>query len=331
MMDLHTPRLRRLSALALLSLFACRNRAERRAPSATVETERSHGDSARLATSAPDAATTVSDAEPAVADGALGQGARRAVPPLFAAMPCAALIAQRGALGQDAQRLSLGQRPLSQSELYARPWLWGQAGSGCTADDVEPRPTDTPPEVDRGSSAERARVVTRHYLRWSRVDDELRWAPWLCRLPMGASPRADLDPSQSPHGRKVYYLYARNRLEYVSDTSSPTQIVVKEAWRPRETTRQQAVRASMRSQCVGEGDHCVEPGDFAGLYIMMRQPNPAPGERTDDGWTYATVDPQGAVTASGVIESCAGCHRRAPHGRLFGVQHARAPASDSNG
>lgn len=54
---------------------------------------------------------------------------------------------------------------------------------------------------------------------------------------------------------------------------------------------------------------------------MMRL---APGsegyEDTDDGWIYGTVAADGrTVTSAGKVQSCMGCHLKAPHGRLFGV------------
>ncbi|MBL8683213.1 MAG: hypothetical protein JNK05_28855 [Myxococcales bacterium] len=303
--------------LGALSLTACT-----RTPAPQVEpgpprARASQGDSTPVV--AEDAAMHAASSD--VAALATDAAAEQRVPPLFAAMPCAAIIAQRATTQERAGHLTIGQRELSTSELHQRPWLWGQSGSGCARQSFVASPDDTPATVDQGTTEARARAIAQHYLSWGRVDDEVRWAPFLCRLPMGARPRADLDAQAAPHGRKVYYLYARERIEYITGRMAPAsaQIVVKEAWRPREIARSEAVHASMSTQCVGTGDRCVEPGDFAGLYIMMRHANRPATERTDDGWTYATVDPQGTVTASGVIESCAGCHRRAPHGRLFGI------------
>jgi hypothetical protein len=40
---------------------------------------------------------------------------------------------------------------------------------------------------------------------------------------------------------------------------------------------------------------------------------------TDDGWVYATILPDGRVTAAGLVGSCQRCHEDAAHDRLFGV------------
>lgn len=64
---------------------------------------------------------------------------------------------------------------------------------------------------------------------------------------------------------------------------------------------------------------CLQPGEFKGLFVMMRVDDL---RESDRGWLYATVDPRGEVTASGPIASCIRCHERAPHGRLFGLVDA---------
>jgi hypothetical protein len=68
---------------------------------------------------------------------------------------------------------------------------------------------------------------------------------------------------------------------------------------------------------IQDGERWVGAGDPHGLYIMQYV-----GRRrgTDAGWVYGTIDAQGEVTGAGRISSCTGCHRDAPHGRLFGLQ-----------
>jgi hypothetical protein len=50
---------------------------------------------------------------------------------------------------------------------------------------------------------------------------------------------------------------------------------------------------------------------------MLRTSKETPD--TDEGWVYATVQADGAVTAYGQIPSCIVCHRRAGPDRMFGL------------
>ncbi|MEZ4390592.1 MAG: cytochrome P460 family protein [Polyangiales bacterium] len=249
----------------------------------------------------------------------LGEPPATALPTLFARLQGCA-----GATGRVGLRWSReGGGALSVDELRARPWLWGQSGSGCAEldDAAGAGLQDASVALSDGPARDRAPRVAERYLRWGRVDDLQRWAPFLCRLPPGSHPRADLDLSAAPHGRKLYYLYARDREAYLTHRDVEGQVVVKEAWIPREIRAADAVEAGGEPQSARGADGRVyEPGEFAGLYVMMRG---APREESDEGWTYATVNPRGEVTAAGRVASCMGCHREAPHGRLFGL--ARAP------
>jgi hypothetical protein len=213
-------------------------------------------------------------------------------------------------------------RALSADEVRARPWLWGQSGSGCAETSLNALgipSRDEHPGLAAPSASARATTASERYLAWARVDDLQRWAPLDCRLPPASAPRVDLGAS-APHGRKVYFLYARDRAAYLSNRDVPGQIVVKEAWVPREVSLSEAVFSGYTPQCRASSEgRCVEPGAFAGLFVMMRVGAEHRADETDAGWTYATVDPQGTVTASGRIASCMRCHARAPHGRLFGL------------
>ncbi len=186
------------------------------------------------------------------------------------------------------------------------------------------------------------RQVANEYATWGRVDDELRWAPWLCRLPMPSQAR--VSQAEAAHGRKVYFVYASDRAAYVELTRGsrarpdPGFTVVKESFHPRPIEGDELDRVpipghptseppsldmshGMPSRDVyrpvpdGEG-HLTGAGEPAGLYVLRYLGEGAPG--TDDGWTYGTLTPRGEVTASGRVEQCMSCHRSAPHGRLFG-------------
>jgi hypothetical protein len=176
------------------------------------------------------------------------------------------------------------------------------------------------------------------YRAFGRVDDEMRWAPYLCRQPEPSRARLS-DAAGSAHARKLYFVFARNRMEYVKMPGagvrqSPGQVIVKEAWVPEVVPGLSPEQARLR--VATEGD--VRSGSFvpyaaregkvyhaarpAGLFIMLKTSPDRPG--TDDGWVYATTSADGrTVTSSGRLTSCMTCHRDAPHDRLFGLTAER--------
>lgn len=185
------------------------------------------------------------------------------------------------------------------------------------------------------------RAVAARYTQWSRVDDELRWAPWLCRMPMPSRARISAAAARSPHGRKLYFVYARHRDEYVAVTSSRLgsragvtvgQVVVKEAFVPRRMTSDELivgvdVHPDLTDRRIGggtssfrtarSGDAHFGPGAAAGIYVVAKVGRAI--RDTDRGWIYGTVTPDGRVTSTGRVASCVSCHADAPHERLFGL------------
>lgn len=212
---------------------------------------------------------------------------------------------------------------LTLDEVRARPWLWGQYPSGCTGLGWwGPRirdagaPSAAERAVREGSVRERVLAVAEHYLGFGRVDDYQRWAPFDCMMPPSSTPQADLAPS-APHGRKVYFLYALDRAAYLEHRDVEEQVVVKEAWVPQAVSMNDAISSSYPPICARQSNgECVQPGAFNGLFVMLRG---AATAETDQGWTYATVNPAGEITAIGRIQQCMRCHQRAQHGRLFGI------------
>src|SRR5262249_38137306 len=53
------------------------------------------------------------------------------------------------------------------------------------------------------------------YLAYGRVDDEMRWAPFLCRMPQPATAHVSASKDGDTHGRKLYSLFARDRAAYL--------------------------------------------------------------------------------------------------------------------
>ncbi len=204
----------------------------------------------------------------------------------------------------------------TEDELRARPWLRGQTSPRILGPDHQ----DVSPEaaIDEGSPRDRLAAIARGYAAWGRVDDELRWAPWLCRQPRPSLPRLSAAASGG-HTQKVYFLYARDRAAYLSRSASRLQVIVKESWthRPVDLTHATQIHATHLVARTPEGA-TVEPDQPAGLFVMMRVDARDP--RSDQGWIYGTVSPDGEVTSSGRIAACVGCHVAAGPGRLFGIR-----------
>jgi hypothetical protein len=55
--------------------------------------------------------------------------------------------------------------------------------------------------------------VAAEYKKWGRVDDEMRWAPGLCRSPNPGQVYISSSKDDDTHGKKLYSLFAKNRNE----------------------------------------------------------------------------------------------------------------------
>lgn len=178
----------------------------------------------------------------------------------------------------------------------------------------------------------------REYRGWGRVDDELRWAPWLCRLPMPGRARMSA-ADDGGHARKLYSVFARLRDRYPfvqgpEPVSQPVgQVLVKESYHPELVEKGAAPElpgASGPESPHGPEDHFdpyLRDGDsvyrasrLAGAYVVLKVAPETPG--TDEGWVYGTVTPEGEVTSAGRVASCMGCHESARHERVFGIAPA---------
>ena len=118
-------------------------------------------------------------------------------------------------------------------------------------------------------------AVAKNYEQWGRVDDDLRWAPDLCRGPMPATPHFSNSDDASTHGKKLYSLFAADRGAYfAAQRPAPTksgppkpaptesaplgtrlaipelrdvrQVLVKESWTVKEATEEEAARPEKR-------------------------------------------------------------------------------------
>ncbi len=222
--------------------------------------------------------------------------------------------------------------------------------AACSAQPVEANTANTANTAPPGVAVEPRwnaglRAIGREYASWGRVDDEYRWAPFLCRLPSPGLARFSGAPAAEEHGQKLYSLFARDRAAYVGLASpgggTPVgQAVVKEAWVPEvvaeglDAGRLEPTVAQRQVDGGPELDAFLpyarkdgvlyRAASRAGLYVILRLD--AAERDTDAGWVYATLTPDGqSVTSSGRVASCMACHQQARHERLFG-QVPVAPA-----
>jgi hypothetical protein len=200
---------------------------------------------------------------------------------------------------------------------------------------------DSQNKVFRSKLLEIAKV----YEGYGRVDDETRWAPYLCRMPMPSIARLSQSDNEETNGQKLYFLFAKNRTGYLAAGSKPSplgQVIVKEAWKAEEVTgeikttwrdiQKRSIRPKKRSlggsyyPFASKGGKHYRASARVGLYIMFKVDPKTPG--TDGGWVYGTITTDGGVlddkqplkvTAVGKIESCMSCHRDAKTDRLFGL------------
>jgi hypothetical protein len=180
---------------------------------------------------------------------------------------------------------------------------------------------ETPPSA---AETEEVLAVARSYKSYGRVDDEMRWAPYLCRQPDPGVARPSASDDDSTHGQKLYSVFVKDHSHYPADVSEG-QVVVKESF--MAVPAPDVVYAPRSEWTPPESDHfypyaqkdgvTFRTGDFAGLFIVMKLAANTPN--TDEGWRYAIVSPDLQVAAAGRLNTCVGCHQYAPHDRLFGV------------
>ena len=236
-------------------------------------------------------------------------------------------------------------------------WLVGLAVAlpmspiGChdkSDENAEPRTSVT---AEATSFHDRLLQIATSYEEYGRFGTEPRWSPLYCAAPPPVAskappprPRVSASGDSRTHGRKLYWLFVRAVPPSVAVTGSyiragkpnPVgQVVVKEAWQPEEVDAATPQRPVVRKARVRRGDAVEEHEDSfvpyvrrgdrlyhaaskSALFILYKLDPRTPA--TDEGWVYGTVTPGGKrVTAAGRVESCMGCHRDAPHDRLFGL------------
>ncbi len=196
---------------------------------------------------------------------------------------------------------------------------------------------------------ERLLKIAEIYTVYGRVDDEERWAPELCRMPLPAKAQYSKSADETTHGQKLYSLFARDRSAYVGlgVAGATGQVIVKESWVPVEVKEKPKGKrfpapqdrkgkpiepprdlAPIKSRLSLDRQGMFQPyAEKAGkwykadrrgdLFIMMKLDPKTP--ETDEGWVYGTVTADGKkVTSSGRVASCMKCHET-KSSRLFGL------------
>jgi hypothetical protein len=200
--------------------------------------------------------------------------------------------------------------------------------------------------------------IAAEYVRYGRVDDEARWAPYLCRMELPSRARFSAAEDRHGHGQKLYFLFARDRAGYVNldRPKSPvapvyqvgregdSQVIVKESWAPEVYEGERPpglLRATAHDPLTGarslffggsyypyaeKGGKTYRAAKKAGLFVMFQAGGKTADAKSLDidsaetDWLYGTLTADGkTVTAAGQIKSCMECHQQAPHGRLFGM------------
>ena len=193
---------------------------------------------------------------------------------------------------------------------FAR-WIFpGGIGIGMMCGLVASAPSAEPGELNKAFS-ERLLQIAKDYKTYAQVDGRLRPAPTLCAAPMlGPSLLVSKSDDGATHGKKVYFLFAKDRQEYLglmdvnigtgkdallsaerideAKKNSPHQVgqaIVKEAWLPAKVEPATKARsqsgATRQGPTVKIGDDEFYAKEKIGLFIIYKLAENTPD--TDHG------------------------------------------------
>lgn len=188
------------------------------------------------------------------------------------------------------------------------------------------KPIDDQPVVNDPAFHPRLTEAVDSYLQYPMVNSVAMEAPAECAAPSDESrPIMSKSVHESTHGGKLYYLFAKDITDYLSQIGNPSpegQVLVKESWTSKtsnpdarnQRNHASGVRITPRTTV---GDKVLEIGKRKELFVMMKlHPDTA---NTDMGWIYGVVDPNTKkITAAGRVAACMRCHQDAKNDRLFG-------------
>lgn len=195
-----------------------------------------------------------------------------------------------------------------------------------------------PPKKDTGKSPKvinekeyhkSLMAIAKAYKEYGRVEDLSRWAPTLCRRPPATTVRPSASEDEATHGKKLYFLYAKNRDAYVTpDMKKPHPVgttIVKESYATELVPDDEAkVYLDGMAPYTNPQLWAIRDGKvyratkIHGLFVMTKVDPKV--QKSDEGWIYGTLTPDGKkVTSAGRVASCMKCHKAATHDRLFGL------------
>ena len=173
---------------------------------------------------------------------------------------------------------------------------------------------------------------------YGRVDDVLRFAPYMCMAPPAQPVRASASKDEGTHGQKLYYLFAWDAAAYLKEsrpdhykarTQPPTyankpaeQVLIKQSWTCVATEKEARSEPAKPHPYLRKDGKLFTTGEKKDLFLMVKLAEKTDG--TDRGWVYGTVSPDvKTVGSSGRVQSCMACHHTAGDGRLFGLPKAK--------
>lgn len=196
---------------------------------------------------------------------------------------------------------------------------------GIDFDALVTSPADGPVANDERFHDALRKAAAVYASEFGNVDDVMRFAPTLCSLPPKTHIHVSASQDEATHGRKLYWLYAKDRDAYLAVPAGGEQpvgqVLVKEAF-VAEPGRGEDDAASPRwerfAPYVERDGAYFHAGAKEGLYVLLKLDPGTDG--TDTGWVYGTLTPDGAtVTSAGRVASCMGCHTEGTTDRLFGL------------
>ncbi len=203
------------------------------------------------------------------------------------------------------------------------------------------------PVVNDPAFHAKLKEIAATYETYGRVDDTLRMAPILCRIPAPGElkpsvARFSASGDAATHGQKLYYIFASIPSVYRKLTKEREelegQMLVKQSWTAKEVNGDEAqtvvdtpgalndAQKSLGNDVIRDRviPYAKKDGKLfhaetkSSLFVIYKAD--AKTENTDAGWVYGTLTPDGkTVTSAGRVQSCMQCHQDAPHGRLFGL------------
>lgn len=207
----------------------------------------------------------------------------------------------------------------------------------------------TEPDINEPEFHEALLAASEDYLRYGMVNSIALAAPEECRADDATAPKPLMSESdhESSHGKKLYFLFAKEIGHYVNPEGKPApvgQVVVKESWTssPSNPAARNLINHASGNRVnprAKVGDKTLEIGQRKNFFVMTKLAEDTP--KTDQGWVYGVVDSDTRkVIASGKVASCMSCHVEGEtNDRLFGsklfsfeetiVSEVEMPAPDS--